>query len=57
MFERPVPGFFGIIGKTAAGQLPALQVVAQTFAADAFSGAGVICAVTTIEIFFFTAFH
>ena len=57
MLEGPVPGFFGINRKIASGQLSTLQMVAQTLAADSFAGAGIICAVTSIEILFFAAFH
>jgi hypothetical protein len=57
MFKGPVPGFFGLIGKTTSGQLAALQVVSQAFTADSLAGTGIICAVTAIHIFFFAAFH
>jgi len=57
MFKGPVPGFFSIIGKAASGQLATFQMIAQAFAADPFASTGVICAVTSIETFFFAAFH
>jgi hypothetical protein len=57
MLKGPVPGFFGLIGKTASGKLPTLQMIAQAFTTESFAGTGIICAVTTIEILFFSAFH
>jgi Na+/alanine symporter len=57
MFTGPVPGFFGIIAKTASGKLPTLQVVVQAFTTDTFAGTGIICAITAIEILFFLAFQ
>jgi hypothetical protein len=46
MFERAVVGPFGIVGKAAAGKLPALEVIAETFAAQSLARTGVISAVT-----------
>jgi hypothetical protein len=57
MLKGSVPGFFGIIGKTTTGQLPALQVIAQTLAADSFARTRIICAITPIEVLFLIAFQ
>lgn len=57
VLKGSVPAFFGIIGKTATGQLPTLQVVVQTLAADSFACTGIICAITLIEVFVLIAFQ
>jgi hypothetical protein len=57
MFKRPVKCALPVIRKTAGGQLPAGQVIAQTFAAISLAGAGLIAAITFFEILFGSAFH
>ena len=57
MFEGSVPGFFGIGGKAAAGQLPAFKMIPDAFAAKAFAGTRLIAAIAGRKIFFFIALH
>jgi hypothetical protein len=57
MFKRPVPGFFGFVGETASGKLPALQMVTQAFTTNTLASAGIVRAITLIAVFLFAAFH
>jgi len=57
MFEGSVPGFFGIGGKAAAGQLPAFKMIPDALAAKTLAGTWVIAAVAGRKIFFFIALH
>jgi hypothetical protein len=57
MLERAVVGPFGVLGKTAGGELPALQVILKALAADALPGAGFIAAIAVLQILVFFAFH
>lgn len=57
MLKRPVKGFFGRIGETAAWKLLSLQVVLKTFAAYALSAARIIAAIAVFQVLFLFAFH
>ena len=57
MFEGSVPGFFGIVWKAAAGQMPAFKMIPDTLAAKTLSSTWVIAAVAGRKIFFFIALH
>ena len=57
MVEGPVVGSFGVIGKTAARQLPALQMVAQAITADSFSRTRIVAAVAVGQVPVFLALH
>ena len=57
MLERSVPGLFRILRKTAAGKLPAIKVIADTFTANTFPRAGLVAAITGFEVFFFLTLH
>ena len=55
--ETAVVGSFCFRRKTAAGQLFALQVILEAFAADSLSAATRIAARTEIHILLFFTFH
>ena len=57
MLKRPVVGPLRIIGKATAGELAALQMVAEALAADPFAGTRVVAAVTGCHIASLVAFH
>jgi hypothetical protein len=57
MFERAVVRFFRVVGKTACGQLPALEMIGDAFATDAFFGAGFVRTIAFFQIFLFIALH
>ena len=44
-FEAAVVGLLDIVGETAAGQLPARQMIAQTLTARSLSATAGICAI------------
>jgi hypothetical protein len=54
--KRSVISFFYIIGKETGGKFVHIPVILEAFAAEAFSAARFICAVTVLKIFFFFAF-
>jgi len=45
MFERSVPGFFGLVRKAASGKLTAFEVVADALTAGTFACAGFVAAI------------
>jgi hypothetical protein len=57
MLEGSVPGFFGIGGKAAAGQLSAFKMVADALTAKSLATAWIIAAVAGREVFFFLTLH
>jgi len=57
MFEGAIKGSLGILGKTTTGQLPHLEVIGNTPAADPLLRAGVIGTVTPFQVFFLLTFH
>jgi hypothetical protein len=57
MLERSIPGFFGIGRKAASGKLPAFEVIADAFAANAFTRAGLVAAIAGCKVFVFTTLH
>jgi len=46
MFKGAVISSFRIVGKAAARQLPAFEMITETFAADALTRTGIIATVT-----------
>jgi hypothetical protein len=57
MPKRPVVRSLGIIGETTSGQLAASEVVTETLAADAFSGARFVTAVAGFHVLGLIALH
>jgi len=57
VLERPVISSFGISRKATAWELASLQVILQTFTAEAFSGARFVAAVAALKVLFFLALH
>ncbi len=57
MLKRPVIGRLGLLRKAAPGQLPHLQMIADTIAADPFSGTGFVGTIAEIQICFLFTVH
>jgi hypothetical protein len=57
MLEGAIISSFGVFRETAAGQLPALQVVLKAVATGPLVGARIIAAVAMFQILFLFAFH
>jgi hypothetical protein len=57
MFKRPVVVGFRIFWETAAGKLPHVQVICNAFAANTFSGTGVVSAVASFQVFLLITIH
>jgi hypothetical protein len=57
MFKGSVIAAFGICRKTACRQLPAVQVILQTIAADALSWTWLITAIAIFHIIRLFTFH
>jgi hypothetical protein len=57
MLERAVEGPLGVFGKAAGRELPALQVILQTFAAHALFGAWFIAAIAALQVLVLFTFH
>jgi hypothetical protein len=57
MLERTVIGPLGICREKAGRHLPDFQVIADTIAADAFSGAGFIAAIAVLHILVLLTIH
>jgi len=57
ILKRAVKGGFRVVGETASRELAHPEVVRNTLAADSFSGAGLIGAITVLKVLFLSAFH
>jgi len=57
MLEGTVVGPLGVFGKTAGGELPALQMILQALAANPLPGAGFIAAIAALQVLVLFAFH
>ena len=51
MLKAPVPGLFGLIGKTAPRQLSHLEMIPYALTTDSLSRAGLIGTVAVLSIF------
>jgi hypothetical protein len=57
MLEGSVPGFFRVSREAASGQLPAFEMVADAFTANALACTGIIAAVAGRKVFFLSTLH
>jgi hypothetical protein len=57
MFERSVISALSVTGETAAGQLPAGQMITQAIATISFARTGFITAIAFLEILLGFTFH
>jgi len=57
VLERSIKSPLCLLWKAAGRQLAASQVIFQTFAANAFSAARFIAAITILKVLFLFAFH
>jgi hypothetical protein len=57
MFKRPVVCGFCIFWETAAGKLPHVHVIGNAFAANTFSGTGVVSTATSFQVFLLITIH